>query len=575
MDALWPNVIVEESNLTQTIYTLRRLLGERPGEHRFIVTVPGRGYRFVANVTVDAAPSPELTTQSSANSRRKTQLSIAAGCTVLIIVAAFLIFRPVQMNSRVGKASVAVLPFADRNGDQGHLSSGISDELLSRLRRVEGLTVAGGQWMPRLLQEVGDPKYLGTKLSVEHLLEGSVRRDGERLRISARLMAANDGHIVWSQDFDRPVSDVFAIQDEIATSVANAMSVVLDVGLHSTNYGGTRVFEAFDRNLRGLALRNRGPPDLPVQELQSAVTLDPNYARAWANLAIAWGTVARLATSPEGMNAALSKMDEASAKAQSLAPNTWFGSAARGWYYVGKNDWINADAAMRRTQALGDIPDPELHFTVNAFSGQVGRVTEGRRPVERLLSIDARHQDGNVSLLHNAVLARDYATAWRAYASSHEVEPDYNPLRETLAMWLAFAEGNETRARELLQTLAAKSGGMYAEIEKAYDNKTKRLAVLRRIADAPNVSRGLLSYAAVFAGQFDDPALAVVLLRRAYLGPGWAGYPQLWLPHLQEARKTTGFKDLVREIGFVDMWRKSGDWGDFCRPVGAEDFECS
>lgn len=476
-----------------------------------------------------------------------------------------------------GQGSVAVLAFTDHSqaGDQAHLANGMTAELLSRLRGIKNLTVSGGDWMPDLMKQLGgDPKVLGERLSVANILDGDVRSDGDSLRITARLTSATDGHLVWTSAYNRESAGIFAIQDEIASEVANALSVTLDVGLQSTSYGGTKNFEAYDHYLRGRLLRNLGSPDQPVRELEQAVAIDPNYARAWSELTIAYGQLARLARTPLEIEPALQKMDEASKRAEALAPNMWFGHTPRGWFFLATNKWIEADDAHRRALALGDVADPDLYLTVSNFDGQIGRYTHSRAMGARTKSIDPQFRERYLNAIWVALALRDYKTGWEAYDASVAEKPGPDLLRESYALWLALADGKKDRARASLKILAV-GNALFNDIAQVLDSREGMAALARRLAGAPKQGRAAYSLAALLAGQAGEPELAVDLLRKAYLGPGWAGYFYMWFPQLAETRKTEGFKTLVHDLGFVAMWRKSGDWGDFCKPLNDTDFECT
>jgi adenylate cyclase len=193
LEAVWPGVVVEENNLNQAVSALRKALEEgRKEGRRLIITVPGRGYQFVPHVITPGA-----------------------------------------------HPSIAVLPFDDVSAehDQAHLCHGMTDELLAHLRRMKDITIAGGEWVRALMARDADPRLLAEKLSVTHLLEGSLRKDGARLRVSARLVGTSNGFLVWSEEYDRDLSDIFDAQEKIAAAVADALSVALSVGTHPSAFG--------------------------------------------------------------------------------------------------------------------------------------------------------------------------------------------------------------------------------------------------------------------------------------------------------------------------------------------------
>ncbi|MEP7313279.1 MAG: winged helix-turn-helix domain-containing protein [Pseudomonadota bacterium] len=238
MQAIWPNTVVEENNLNQSIFALRRVLGEAPGDHRFIVTVPGRGYRFVASVdqrdNVPRTGRPAVAVPL--HSRRYLWLaSLAAPVLALAIglladrreeVAAM---APATVTRPNMTASIAVLPFLDMSEGhtQEYLSDGIAEEVMNQLGKLPGLRVVGRTSAFSFKGRSDDLRRIGRTLGVNHILEGSVRRSGNRIRVTAQLVNAQTGTQLWSQTFDRQLGDVIAVQDEIAHSVAGSLRVAL------------------------------------------------------------------------------------------------------------------------------------------------------------------------------------------------------------------------------------------------------------------------------------------------------------------------------------------------------------
>jgi DNA-binding winged helix-turn-helix (wHTH) protein/TolB-like protein len=219
MNSVWPDAVVEENNLTQQISTLRRVLGERPNDHRFIVTVPGRGYCFVAEVELGTVTKIEETSTQ----RRFARLDAAAlrgyGVAisyVLLIVTAF-VWSAVQHAD--GRQTLAVLNFraADR-GDE-FIGIGISETLRARLGSVEDLIV-------RPAAADADVIAAGHRLHVDTVVTGSIQRDGGRIRVVVEMVDVVDGRVVWGQTFDETASDVFALQDTIAGEVAFALTTL-------------------------------------------------------------------------------------------------------------------------------------------------------------------------------------------------------------------------------------------------------------------------------------------------------------------------------------------------------------
>jgi TolB-like protein/DNA-binding winged helix-turn-helix (wHTH) protein len=298
MEELWPDVVVEEKNLTQTIHTLRRLLGERPDDHRYIVTVPGRGYRFVAQVTTTTVEeqqpaAPEPIQETIPPPRRKALAASAVAMIVLAGVAFWLLqgarhaersvtIQPTQL-------SIAVMPFVDMSEaqDQAYFAEGLSEEILNVLAQSTTLRVTARTSSFAFKGRNVDIATIARELKVTHVLEGSVRKSGNRLRITAQLVDGAGSAHLWSQTYDRDVTDIFGIQDDIATAVAESLQVAL-TGNAEARPVQTRNAAAYELYLQGKYFFNRrGESDLERAQdyFQRALQLDPGYGRAWAGLA--------------------------------------------------------------------------------------------------------------------------------------------------------------------------------------------------------------------------------------------------------------------------------------------------
>src|SRR5262245_24315658 len=275
-DAVWPGVVVEENNLNQVISALRRALGDRRDEPRFIATLPGRGYQFVAPVRTVEPDAPRIAPPRSeavqpaklaggdlgrAGLRANRLRLIRGGGAALAAAAALAIalaLRPpasataaaTAATSRSATAAaaapapaaapaargatLAVLPFADlsEDQDQAYFADGLSVELMDRLSRINGLVVTAQTSAFFYKNRVDDVRAIGAQLGVDHVLEGSVRKSGDRVRITVQLVDANSGYHQWSDTYDRDLGDVFAIEEDIGSAVADALSAEIGVGAY-------------------------------------------------------------------------------------------------------------------------------------------------------------------------------------------------------------------------------------------------------------------------------------------------------------------------------------------------------
>ncbi len=306
LKGVWPTTVVEESNLSQSIFALRRALGDTAHEHRFIVTVPGRGYQFVAPVRMEFARGDEESTSDPAPApsisrfRERRGLWIASAIAALALVGLMTwLFWPhadapdSRASVSAGIASpqtIAILPFADLSParDMEYFTDGMAEELMNSLARGGSLRVIGRGSAFAFKGTNQDARSIGEKLKVDSILEGSVRKSGERIRISARLVRTHDGFSLWSETYDRKLDDVLDIQSAIAGEVAAALSPVVHP---VTDEYQTRSPEAYNAYLRGIHfLRRWSAPGLlrARDELRRAVELDPQFALAHARLAEAY-----------------------------------------------------------------------------------------------------------------------------------------------------------------------------------------------------------------------------------------------------------------------------------------------
>lgn len=284
LDALWRGVSVGPGALSQTVHKARQAMGD-DGAHQVLVhTEHGRGFRFVADVSVD--PDPAADSQSRVS---RTRLFAGAGVAAVLFVAvvAWLLNRPAA--DPTPTHALAVLPFANLSGDpdQEYFADGISEELMNTLVRFEGLRVVGQTSSFSFKGSNADLKTIGKALEVDLILEGSVRKAGDRVRITAQLVDADDGFHLWSETYHRELTDIFAIQDHIARSVAHAVRV--ELGIAPLNPGGTDDVEAYNAYLRAReVVRNRGTARTlreGIVWLERALALDPDFGRAHQLLA--------------------------------------------------------------------------------------------------------------------------------------------------------------------------------------------------------------------------------------------------------------------------------------------------
>ena len=326
---IWPSSVYIDFDhgLNNAIARLRDALGDAAGTPRFIETLPRHGYRFICPVeSAQSAPRPlnnEATvineTQSvtpipltgAAPLWNKRRRAVASGIVTLLVALGLLAYQWLARQPRdetrtaslPQEPSIAVLPFANLSSDREneYFSDGLTEELVTKLAGIRGLKVVARTSSFRFKGKEESAAAIAQALQVNHLLEGSVRRSGTRLRITAQLIDARKDEHVWSQTFDRDVGDIFQVQQEIAFAVAAALKVsLLDADQLRIRKRGTNDPEAYRLYLIAQAhLVGRArpsDPSLAKRALDAAIVRDPNFAAAHAGLARyyferAWGTL--------------------------------------------------------------------------------------------------------------------------------------------------------------------------------------------------------------------------------------------------------------------------------------------
>ncbi|HEV2416570.1 MAG TPA: winged helix-turn-helix domain-containing protein, partial [Terriglobia bacterium] len=336
MGRVWGETIVEENNLTQAIYTLRKALGKDSDQGQYIVTVPRQGYRFAGNVKrlSSAAPVPgengnqasalavtvnsasELTVGGSpaedptlgkmlAVPARFSPAWIVVIGAVAVLLAGVLVVRQTHMAGPLLKRSakkatppaprqmLAVLPFDNLTGDasQDYLSDGLTQEIITQLGRVDPNHLGIIAWtsVARYKDGQAETHQIAAELGVDYILEGSVRRSNDLVRISAQLVRASDRTEIWASDFERPLHEILALQMDVASGAQKAISERLGLTPFTlaTRRSPTNP-EAYDAYLRGLYFLNRRDAaglQNGIASFTRAIQEEPSYAEAYAGAA--------------------------------------------------------------------------------------------------------------------------------------------------------------------------------------------------------------------------------------------------------------------------------------------------
>jgi DNA-binding winged helix-turn-helix (wHTH) protein/TolB-like protein len=325
---VWPNSFVEDGNLTVNISMLRKALGETPNQHRYIVTVPGRGYRFVASVSevwdqsasliveehtrshivIEEAEAESenlaginLVTLPSNNSvtalhrwRMSRSLAALSLLSLVLVVTALYLWRSARANrveDEVMLKSIAVLPFKmlSSDADEGYLSFGMADTLITRLSAVRQIVVRSTRTVQKYSDLGKDSIGAGQELKVEGVIDGSIQKIGDRIRVNVNILSVSDGRSIWTKSFDGSFSSIFSLQDSISNELVGALGLTLSgEEKQRLDKRYTSNPEAYQLYMQGRVHWNRRSPSevrQGIKYFQQAIEKDPSYALAYAGLA--------------------------------------------------------------------------------------------------------------------------------------------------------------------------------------------------------------------------------------------------------------------------------------------------
>jgi len=439
MQRVWPDSIVEEGNLSRTIWALRNALGEAGKGNKYIQTVPKRGYRFVANVCVNekepsfvaetnvgATPikaaihvasveiAPALPASPTAKNRWTSRPAVFGGlvlaiASVLTIAAWSILGRKPAVFPQI--SSVAVLPFRplDANSRDESLEMGMAETLITRLGSIRQLTVRPLGSVIKFAESDTDPIAAGRETEVDVVLTGSLQKAGDRLRVSVRLVDVRTGDTLWSEKFNETFTDVFKVQDAIAERMANALLLQLTAGeKEQLTKRYTNDPEAWQLYLQGKRARDRRSGDWNeecIELFTKAIEKDPDFALAHATLADAY----RLRNAKIGKMSyeeMIPKVREHLAKAFELdgaLAEAYAASAEVKYQYA--YDWAGAERDYKRAVQLN--PNSAwIHWSLGFMFRAAGKFDEADAEFRKALELEPdiklvrNSQCGLLSMIH-------------------------------------------------------------------------------------------------------------------------------------------------------------------------------
>ena len=483
MRMLWPDSEVEEANLPQNISLLRKALGETPGERKYIATVPGRGYKFAAEVkgvsndgrqlvsrgdadfTVNVEGQEEIAEATASSSRtemekvepslprfRSRHSWMVIALAVVLLAGGFFIYRVLTPAASRRIDSIAVLPFQNENGheEMEYLSDGMTEMLISNLSQLPKLSVKARSSIFRYKGKEVDPKTVGKELNVQAVLNGRVVQHGDEVTLYLSLVDTETENQLWGKQYTRKVTSLVALQAEIARDVSERLKTRL-TGADEQRLGKdyTDNPQAYQLYLKGRFYWNKRMPEKAIECFQKAIALDPSYALAYAGLADAYGQPREGLPPRERMP----KAREAALKALSLDGRLAEAHTALGQILT-RYDYDFAGGEREFQLAIELNP---RYATAHQRYGELltyqGRFAEASAEYSWALELEPLSLAINQTYGESLVLARRYDEAIMQLQKTLELEPDFslpfNFLSIAYQMTGKQAESVEARARVL------------------------------------------------------------------------------------------------------------------------------
>jgi TolB-like protein/DNA-binding winged helix-turn-helix (wHTH) protein/Tfp pilus assembly protein PilF len=469
LEKLWPKTYVNPELIRKYILDIRKILGDRPDKPEFIETVTKRGYRFIASVVDEGATTPinptaieeeirmETTPSRPESSPRKRSLWKLVLTPVLAVVVVTAIGRQLRV-ARTERpvpssndTSIAVLPFADMSPgkDQEYFSDGLAEQLIHELAKVSGLKVVGRSSAFQFQDKNEDLRDVGRKLGVANVLEGSVRREGNHVRITAELIKADDGFQLWSQTYDREIKDIFAVQDEIARSTTQVLRLKLLGGSgqpipSSSQNPNSDAYQAY-LQAKYFIGRGRGKEDLEkaLAYADTAIKFDERYAPAWALRASVHNAMAEAELSDD-----MQQYREARNDAERAIVLDF--NCASAYLALAENqldhdwDWDAAKGFVTRAEVIEPGSTEVLRVSSNLF-WVLGDLDQAIKLREQLVALDPLRADSFIDRAFLLYLAGRYKEALADLQKALDLNPHAAFANFTLGL-IFLAEGMPRQA---------------------------------------------------------------------------------------------------------------------------------
>ena len=586
--AVWADSFVEDSNLTQIVFVLRRALGETP-DRRYILTVQGQGYRFAANVMVRSgngipaeivrlprtgeigatqSPEPKPTSAVALSDHcvdRRLWLIVAGALGALLIAVAAGYLRWSGSGTKAqgprGSATLAVLPFENLTGDAGedYFSDGMTEEMITQLGNLDPqhLRIIARTSVMHYKNSQAPLDQIGRDLGVQYVIEGSVRRDADKVRITAQLIQMKDQTHLWARNYDRDLRNLLVVQSEIAHEIANQIQISLGVKQQITRANDPSLspqsYEAYDFYLKGRYFWNQRSIEglrRAIGYFQQSTSIDPNYARAYAGLADSYTLLSSYTAAPP--TELMPKARAAALKALELDES--LAEAHTSLALITENydwDWQTAEKEYRRAIELNPNYATAHHWYAEYLTWR-GRFDEAFQESEKARQLDPLSLIIAVDNGQIFYYSRQYDRAIAKFRTVREMDPNFLtglmiPAYEQKEMFTdALAECERWRRSQgdspyNLSLLAHIYGRSGQPVQAGH-----ALAKLQELNRRRPMDPAIISWAYLGVG---DNNHAMAWLEKAYAQHSNAMTALKVEPRYDPLRSDPRFQDLIRGVG--------------------------
>jgi TolB-like protein/DNA-binding winged helix-turn-helix (wHTH) protein/Tfp pilus assembly protein PilF len=562
LEAVWRDVVVEDQAVYGVIGELRRALGDTGAQRQYIETVPKRGYRLIAKVS----PPTSMTVADPVSASRFRPLALAS-IVLLAIMAAWALWP--TGHAPATSPSLAVLPFINMGeASEDYFSDGLTEEIITHAAQLPGLKVTGRTSSFEFRNHEGDLREVGQQLGVAHILEGSVRRSEDRLRITAQLIDADTGYHRWAQTWERPASDIFAIQEQIALAIAKHLDRHLS-GAALPAIPSTSA-QVYDRYLQGRRLWRQGNFGKARWVFEEVIALDPEFAPAWSGIASAIAERLRYSDDTQTMNTLVPHYAE---QALVLQPGQPEAQAALAVVAYANAQWMQSIELLEK--AIADDPSEAK------WKRWYGQILRDFGYIDEALAISLQALEGDP--LNVSIIGTVAYSAWRA--GDYEVARRYQNLLRQLGHDTVPGFRNETRllaaegkldelesftrqySEDELGEMGLLMAQLYLQQARGGDIQPQIAALKPSLADA---GEGM----AALAWLGDTGGALQLGLDQLDRGQ-WVTASHLWTPLFAPLRSEPEFLEIVRRhpLQFEALWAVRG-WPDHCGPDSAGTLRC-